>query len=195
MIPIRRALTVLLIVAAPAVLLPIGWMLAPAEALWDSLLHIPYRVDSHFAEYSGDGTVTNRHTLTSFMSDGKEIALSHTFPADWLRTAIRTGFDELGIIVFRGIAEPVARLQGEVALASDLEEHGCVVGGSDVVANETLLGYDTVLIEWNSRDERVRTWRAPRLGCFPLRVTIEARRGDRSQLRFERTAVRVRQHY
>jgi hypothetical protein len=66
-------------------------MLARAEGLWDSLLHIPYRVDSHFTEYSGNGAVTHRHTLTSFMSDGKEIFPSHTFPADWLRTG-RTHF-------------------------------------------------------------------------------------------------------
>jgi hypothetical protein len=70
---------VLLIVAAPVVLLPIGWMLAAAKGLWDSLLHIPYRVDSHVTEYAGDGTVTSRHFQISFMSDGKEIALSHTF--------------------------------------------------------------------------------------------------------------------
>ena len=192
--PIRRALIVLLIVAVPVVLLPIGWMLAPAEGPWDSILRIPYRADSQVTEYSGDGTVINRYSSVSFMSDGKEIALSHTFPADWSRTAVRTSFDGLGIILFRAIAEPIARLQGAVALASDLEEHGCVVAGLNVIANERVLGYETVVIERTSGNGRVTRWLAPRLGCFPLRMTVETRQGNKPQLRLERIAVRVRHH-
>jgi hypothetical protein len=53
-----------------------------------------------------------------FVSDGKEIALSHTIPGDWLRTAVRTSLDGIGMLLYRVLTEPVANLRGETALAS-----------------------------------------------------------------------------
>jgi hypothetical protein len=128
------------------------------------------------------------------MSDEKEIVLSTTFPGDWLRTAIRTSLDRIGILLFRTLSEPMASLRRGTALASNLNGNGCVFNRMDTIAHETILGYDTVMIQLRSGNERVTIWRAPRLSCFPLRLKIEEPQKDGWRLRFERTAVRVRQY-
>jgi hypothetical protein len=78
----KTTIAVLTILAA-AVLLTTAWNLSAAEGLWDFVLRVPYRVDSQLTEYPRERSSANTEFfLTSFVSHGKEIALSHTIPGD-----------------------------------------------------------------------------------------------------------------
>jgi hypothetical protein len=169
--------------AIPAILMGAGGVLAvflsqTADA-WDSVLLIPYRIESDVAEYSDDGmAVSSRYYLTSFMADGREIAISHSVPGERLRSAVRTSLDRIALMLRR------ATLIGSHPIAQE-----CIIPAV-MTAKETILGFDTVVVESKSARERKRTWVAPRLGCFPLRVTVERRAPDAWKLPFTRSALR-----
>jgi hypothetical protein len=181
--------------AAILFLAPAAAMLMFGERAWNVLPGIPYSVDSRFTEFEPDGsTVNSHHFATSYSTGGKEISLSHTFPTDAFRTVIRTSLDAAGLLLFFTVTQPLDWLRRGTAEASDFPGKGCVVPGRDLLARETILGYETVVVQAAYRQVRTTIWRAPRLDCFPLRITQEIRRGDAWVRRFERTAVRVRQH-
>jgi hypothetical protein len=149
---------------------------------------VPYIVDSDVVRYADDGTSAIEEHRGSYNDNGCEIGVYAFYPS--FLNAIRYALRAVGSVVGRLTLpfmvspellkkfEPAARVSAGsehgFALGSGaaLINAGCVYG--PVVGHETILGHPTVAVQPNLGDhQRVTFWRAPDLGCFALRITVE----------------------
>jgi hypothetical protein len=76
----------------------------------------------------------------------------------------------------------------------NLLRYGCRPAGrsAEVVGEEVLLGYPTVVVRDGMYKSRMTVWMAPELSCFALRATVEAEQADGSwTLVSEKKAINV----
>ncbi|MEO8593185.1 MAG: hypothetical protein ABI759_07680 [Candidatus Solibacter sp.] len=180
---------------AALVLFGVAQALPQALNLTPYLAPLPYVVESNFIRPSEDGPQAVESSMLSYMDQyGSEIVLSTTFPGHGWRTVFRRTLDGLGFILmqvslpFRNGAEKQRRMQ----VTQEMIRSDCSRGGA-VVGFETILNYPATAVALHENDhEKLTMWRAPALGCFPLRVLSEvANANGKYQVAWWREAVRV----
>jgi len=146
---------------------------------------IPYSVDSEFVIFPRDREPRPYMTLTSYSSNGKEVALTWSMTDHPFATPIHRMLGELMTLVHGSPKETsdATAILGcnhscfgmaveSLGPAAELLSNGCVTG--TVVGRETILGYKTVGVQRQLEDGgRGTFWLAPDLGCHSLRTTIE----------------------
>jgi hypothetical protein len=193
----RRFLFAAVILSVVTFLLAVALALPQTLRVVSPAVRAPYIVDSDVLQYAGDGTSSVELHLRSYNSNGSEIVLYQvaTSLLKEIRLNLRAVRDRVGRLTLPLVVSPellerdktIARVNvgpslehyrlGSVGSAAALIHAGCVYG--PVVGHETILDYPTVAVRRNMDDwRRMTLWMAPDLGCFALRITIEARGAD-----------------
>jgi hypothetical protein len=179
----------------------------------------PYIVDSEITlydnvpgwmnvGYSGPTTAL----MTSYNQTGTEVLLSWTSPdhpfdgAVW--TALLAWSNMVGKVTRQFLLPEDVKSERErrsvvhvtvgktldIGLRDSLLNSGCQPPGrrGEVIGQEVLLGYPTVVTRHDYYKGRVLLWMAPELSCFALRVRVEDEEPDGSwKLVSEKKAVKV----
>jgi hypothetical protein len=155
---------------------------------------IPYYVEFEFARYADDGSAPHQSRITSFPYGGHEIVMSATEPGDSLQNAvrgiarsIRTQF----ILAMPSLVLPKEPPMTEPAWFAGFVSSGCS-SGKTVVGHETLAGHETTVVQSGSPGHRLRTWMAPDLACFALKLTDEVQEPNGTyRLKLRKESVKV----
>jgi hypothetical protein len=179
----------------------------------------PYMVDSEItlhnnvpglmnAGYSGPQTAL----MTSYNQAGTEVLLSWSSPdhpfqgAAW--TAVLAVHNVVGKVTrqfllsndvkaereLRSLVHVTVGKTLDIGLRDPLLSSGCHPAGrgAEVIGQEVLLNYPTVVTRHDYYKRRVILWMAPDLSCFALRARVELEQPDGSwKLESEKEAVKV----
>ena len=179
----------------------------------------PYMVDSEITlydnvpgwlnvGYSGPQTAT----MTSYNQAGTEVLLSWTSPdhpfdgAVW--TAVLAWSNVVGKVTrqfllpddvkaereHRSVVHVTVGKTLDIGLRDALLNSGChpAERGAEVIGQEVLLSYDTVITRHDYYKRRVVLWMAPQLSCFALRARVDLQQPDGSwKVESEKKAVKV----
>jgi hypothetical protein len=205
---------------AGAILGTAALLLVVAQARPGAPVRIPYIVDSEFLRYANDGSYRIEMYTQSYELNGAEILKSRTISGGpfgtllgrvfdatlpvWYRLTARFAIDGRTLDALREHAAHAIGVIGGCAASCLVLEHfyfaragsgagsACMQG--DVAGHDTLLGFPVTAVRppWGS-GERMTLWMAPDLGCFALRITLEAKRPDGTfRLVSERRALQVK---
>jgi len=153
-----------------------------------------------------------KHVLmTSYNTAGSEVLLTWSAPNERLvaafwaaRSAVARTIDNVArsiplkpelesadnyAVVYTWVAHTET-----LGLRDDLVNSGCLPSSrrGEVVGQDVILNYRTVMARYNSGGSRTLLWMAPKLSCFALRARVEEQQQDGSwTLLSEKKAVKV----
>ena len=192
------------LVAAAAVL-AVVFLLTNTSAFSEKVIAQPYTVDSEIILHPGTPGCPNcwmegpKHALmTSYNQAGSEVLLSWSAPDDPLGAVFWTAklmvSDVIERFKHRFLLEPDPEAEdhavvywavGQSRVLAErvpLVNSGCrpLSRQGQVVGQDFLLNYPTIVSEYHYWKMRVTLWMAPPLSCFALRATVEAEQADGS---------------
>lgn len=188
---------------AAAILAAGAFFLIATQASPQPPVPVPWTVDSEFLRYADDGSSSIEMDSTSWESNGSEILLSRSVPGNPLKTALLRAGDvmmpiHVGIMrqfmVNRRALEEAQRASLHLGFITGCDPNTCLLlehtgfakdpagaGCTDqaIVERATILNYPTEAVRerWTEHG-RMTLWMAPALGCFALKITLEAERPD-----------------
>ncbi len=140
-----------------------------------------------------DGSSLPRESLMSYSYKGTEIVIQEDQPGNPFMGAVyafHIGVHQLFLRFAPNLVMPESSAR-DAAFSSYLKA-GCVENGDEVIGHETLLAYQTTVIQHVRGGWRWTEWRAPDLGCFALRRRNEdSLAGGGYRLTNQRDTVRV----
>jgi hypothetical protein len=191
---------------AAAVLAAVAFFLIATDASPQPPASTPWTVDSEFLRYADDGSSSIEMYSTSYESNGNEVLLSRSAPANPFKTALARAADVVipihnrlmrRIMVDPKLLEQVQKVRARhpgvsfitgcdlytcllldhSGYARDPSGTGCLAEA--IVDRATILNYPTEAVRerWTEHG-RMTLWMAPALGCFALKVTQEEERPD-----------------
>ena len=167
----------LAVTLAAATMVPLLRVVGPA-------LGIPFTVECVVRNRVSDGALRVTRAVLS-KRGANDLVLAQTYPDRPFATCVRRILDVAGIL-----ASVVVPSHGYGAAEKVC---GVSAAGLDPTGQNAILGYPVMVTKIaNGPNGRFTFWRAPRLGCFSLRIIEERRRDDGSWYReTERDAVAV----
>jgi hypothetical protein len=202
---------------AAAILAGAAFFLILSQAFPQSTVPVPWTVDSEFLRYADDGSSSIGMYSTSYQSNGNEILLSRSMPGNPFKTAMAWAADVVMPIhqrLGRLMVDPkrleavqkasphtigfITGCDSDMCLLLDHFIYGKAPAGTGcidgpIVDRATILNYPTEAVRerWTEHG-RMTVWTAPALGCFALKITLEAERPDGTfHLAFAKQALKV----
>jgi hypothetical protein len=155
---------------------------------------IPFYVEFEFERFPGNGSEPHQSQIKSFPYAGHEIVMSVTEPGSPLQNAFRGIANSIRtqlILAMPSLVLPKQPPMAEPQWFAGFVSSGCS-DGKNVVGHETIAGHETTVIQSDSPGHRIKTWMAPDLACFALKLTFEDQEPNGAyRLRIRKEAVKV----
>jgi len=115
---------------------------------------------------------------TSFQHNRREVILSSSLPGRPFVNTVRRLIDVTSFLFFDATLPLRADAErAEEAAARASMEARCSLGWP-VVRTETILGHETTITQFSNAQQRTTMWRAPDLGCFLMKFSMEEKGED-----------------
>jgi hypothetical protein len=155
---------------------------------------IPFYVEFVFERYNPNGSAPYQSRITSFPYGGYEIVMSVKESGDSFMDVVRRIGNSIRsqfVLAFPSLVLPKGRLMMEPASFAGFVSSGCSTG-MPVVGHETIAGHETTVVQSVSPASRFKTWLAPDLACFALKLTVEDREANGTyRLKLRKEAIQV----
>ena len=161
-----------------AVILAVSVFAYPQTATASGPLPIPFTVDSEFLDYSKDGTPQIDMYATSFQHNRREVILSSSLPGKPFVNTVRRLIDVTSFLFFEATLPLRADAERDEEVAARRSTEAGCRDGWPVVRAEPILGYETTVTQFSNAQQKITMWRAPNLGCFLMKFSMEEKRED-----------------